>query len=565
MTGQLIQVGKLSLLYENGFVRYIRAGEIEMVRMIYLALRDSNWATADIVRSNENISVRSNGFDISYTATNKVDGKDVFCWNVKINGAASGEIEFSIDGEALATYTRNRAGICVLHPIRETRGQVVKITRPDRTIYESKFPSVINPHQPFLDITKMTWHLGNDAWAELQFEGDVFETEDQRNWSDTSFKTYSTPLSKPYPVTLQPGDRVNQKVKFRLINSDRLSYEVSDKIEVTIDESSAKSFPKMGLDFSGKTFKSKKGADLISALTPDHLRVEVALSSAQWKNTLKTGLEQAKAITTNVFLHLVLTEPGEFDEFVTSLSEIDVKSIVKLAVSPSEKKGNVDELLKAIVPKVKTLFPGISFGAGFTSYFTELNRNRFDYTKIDFVIYPVIPQAHATDTRTLIDNLAAQTDAVTSARSFATGKKIHVGPVSLKSRAPDERQSTPLAAGWMIASIKYLSEGGADSITMFQSNGGSGYFIDENTIFPAYEALLSLIKIKPRKVTTSRCNEPLIISSLVVESENGKRCLILVNHTDSTRSVTVGKDHYTLGDYEIKFIVHEAKVIPLYK
>ena len=39
-------------------------------------------------------------------------------------------------------------------------------------------------------------------------EGETFETEDQRNWSDASFKTYGTPLHLPFPVEVEEGTRV---------------------------------------------------------------------------------------------------------------------------------------------------------------------------------------------------------------------------------------------------------------------------------------------------------------------------------------------------------------------
>jgi hypothetical protein len=32
--------------------------------------------------------------------------------------------------------------------------------------------------------------------------------EDQRNWLDASFKTYSTPQERPKPVAVASGDRV---------------------------------------------------------------------------------------------------------------------------------------------------------------------------------------------------------------------------------------------------------------------------------------------------------------------------------------------------------------------
>jgi len=582
MADQLIHFGKLSLVYENGFVRYIRAGEIEIVRMIYFALRDSNWITAEFVRSDERMSVTHKGFDVSYTATNIVDSKAVFRWHVKISGNDSGEIEFSVDGEALASYTRNRAGICVLHPIRDTRDKVVKIVRPDGSVYESKFPSVIEPHQPFFDITKMTWQLRGDSWAEIQFEGDVFETEDQRNWSDTSFKTYSTPLAIPYPVTLKPGDRVSQKVRLKVINPEGLpSSDFSEDIEVVIDESSSKPFPKIGVDFPGYTDLTREEIDLLKALTFDHLRIEVVLSSPGWKEQLKAGLEEAKLISADPFVHLILSDnvESEWKEFVGALSTGDAGSIKKLALSPLDRKANVDDLLLAVSMSAQSLFPKATFGAGFTSYFTELNRNRFDYSKVDFVIYSLNPQVHATDSHTIIENLPAQKDAVESAHLLATGKKVDVGPVSIKPRFNpdaksgtkenstyrfDARQSTTMVAGWALASIKYLSEGGADSITLFESHGMAGYFLNHQRIFPVYNALLSLVKLNPVRVITSVCNEPLVVSSLVIETENSKRHLFLINHTDSKKTVSVGDDLHTLADHELK-IIPQVKVIPLYK
>ena len=38
--------------------------------------------------------------------------------------------------------------------------------------------------------------------AECRMEGDTFEMEDQRNWSDASYKTYVRPLALPWPYML---------------------------------------------------------------------------------------------------------------------------------------------------------------------------------------------------------------------------------------------------------------------------------------------------------------------------------------------------------------------------
>jgi hypothetical protein len=40
--------------------------------------------------------------------------------------------------------------------------------------------------------------------------------EDQRNWTDASFKSYGTPLELPHPVEISEGTRVKQSVSVRL-------------------------------------------------------------------------------------------------------------------------------------------------------------------------------------------------------------------------------------------------------------------------------------------------------------------------------------------------------------
>lgn len=48
----------------------------------------------------------------------------------------------------------------------------------------------------------------------------MFETEDQRNWTDASFKTYGTPLDRPFPVAVSPGEEVHQRVRLVITPDD---------------------------------------------------------------------------------------------------------------------------------------------------------------------------------------------------------------------------------------------------------------------------------------------------------------------------------------------------------
>ena len=55
------------------------------------------------------------------------------------------------------------------------------------------FPSLVAPHQPFRNVRAILHEVTPGVEVEVRMEGETFETEDQRNWSDASFKTYGTP------------------------------------------------------------------------------------------------------------------------------------------------------------------------------------------------------------------------------------------------------------------------------------------------------------------------------------------------------------------------------------
>ena len=53
---------------------------------------------------------------------------------------------------------------------------------------ETQLPDLIEPWQPFKSIRAIT-HSVRPGVRECRMEGDMFEMEDQRNWSDASYKT----------------------------------------------------------------------------------------------------------------------------------------------------------------------------------------------------------------------------------------------------------------------------------------------------------------------------------------------------------------------------------------
>src|SRR3712207_13638 len=76
------------------------------------------------------------------------------------------------------------------------------IRRPPRSTlfpYTTFFRSLTHEAAPGLRVT-------------CRLEGDTFEMEDQRNWTDASYKTYVRPLALPWPYKLDAGTELEQAV-----------------------------------------------------------------------------------------------------------------------------------------------------------------------------------------------------------------------------------------------------------------------------------------------------------------------------------------------------------------
>ena len=204
----LLKAGHLNLTYENGFLRYVKLAEHEIIRMIYFAVRDRDWNTIPGIISNEQIRQAENSFNIRYQVD--VNKEEIqMQWQVQITGLPDSTIIFDLQGEVLHTFQRNRLGICVLHPVEGVAGEPCIIGHPDGSTIESYFPAYISPDQPFKDIRFMRWTMGEKHTFQLDFEGEVFETEDHRNWTDASYKTYCPPLNLPFPVEVQAGTHIH--------------------------------------------------------------------------------------------------------------------------------------------------------------------------------------------------------------------------------------------------------------------------------------------------------------------------------------------------------------------
>ncbi len=562
-----LRAGPLSLVYEEGDLRYIRLGDREVLRRVYVAVRDRNWGTVPPRLSNVQMDIAENSFRIAYDVEHRQGDIDFF-WKGTITGHANGIITFAMDGVARSTFWRNRIGFCVLHPIRECAGAPCRIEHVDGTIEEGAFPKYIAPHQPFFDIRAISHEVTPGIWAEVRFAGDVFEMEDQRNWTDASYKTYGTPLRLPYPVEVQAGTRIAQTVTLSLQGSIASAERARDEGRTVEDQplslilrpSSPIPLPQLGLGVAshGRPL-SPREIERLKALHLSHLRVDLDLARPGYEATLRRATAEAQALGTSLEVALFVSDDAERE--LKALLDLLARvrpPVGRWLIFHHREKSTSERwviLARKLLPRYEATVP---IGAGTNAYFTELNRGRPPAQALDVVCYSINPQVHAFDNASLVENLEAQAATVESARQFCGDRPICITPVTLKPRfnpdatgpeippppgelprQVDVRQMSLFGAGWTLGSIKYLAESGVASITYYETTGWRGVMETESgsplpekfrslpgAVFPMYHIFADVGEFTGGQVIPIRSSHPLLVDGLALRKRDRLRVLV---------------------------------------
>ncbi|MEP7142224.1 MAG: hypothetical protein ABI707_05105 [Ferruginibacter sp.] len=535
-----LTAGELSLHYENGFLRWITTGENEVLRMVYFAVRDKEWNTVPGKILNQKIERTKKNFSISYEMLFEKDDISLQ-WDATIKGSSDNRIVFDIKGKALSTFKKNRTGFCVLHPIKECEGNNILIQHKNGTLEENIFPISISPQQPFKNIEAMQWCLDDNSKITVTFEGDIFETEDHRNWTDNNYKTYCTPLEIPFPVTINKGDEIHQSISIKF---DGLIAKKENKnyVEIFVEDDKLP-IPAIGVGRASERDETYHEAlKILSSAGFSHYRVDLKLRKPDWQQTIKNCFEEAELMKTKLEIALFVNA-GIINKIPAFINLIKGrKDIQQIILLEEDKKCIADNLLNELLNRLRPQLPGILIGAGTDIYFAELNRSHLDTTGIDFVSYSINPQVHAFDDDSIMENASAQGATVLSAKQ-KFNKAVHISPITLRKRynaeaagldstalpLADKRQSAGINAVWALASLKSLIENGASSITYFETIGKRGLGIYDSlkgmNIFPVTRVLNVVLAGQPL-LLKSRCSNPSVIVSLVLVYDNRLEILI---------------------------------------
>ena len=583
-----LKAGPLSLILDAGGLRYVKWGGREVIRRIYAAVRDHNWNTVAGVVSDLEVQTTDAGFHVGYVSTHRQD--DIhFVWRADIRGDDDGSIRFTFDGEARSTFRRNRIGFCVLHPIHECAGAACRARYANGTERELCFPDTIAAEQPVKwlhDLAGLAHEVAPGVWAELAFEGDLFEMEDQRNWIDASFKTFCTPLRLPFPMEIKAGTRVRQEVRLRIVDSRHAapggsgpSLRTQDNGAVTVRVlGHVTPLPAIGLGMAshGQPLLADE-VNRLRILRAAHLRVDLRPWEASWQQQLDRAAADAGQVAAKleVALHLdVDPEAGllPIAEALAGKREL----LVRVLVFHRHQKSTTPAALRAARTTLTAVLPGVPLGAGTDADLYQLNLQR-PPADADFICWSMNPQVHAFDDASIAETPEAAAHQLNSVRRYFPGKPLVVSPITLRPRfnpnatgpastAPpgelpaqvDPRQLSLLAAAWTLAVFKALAESGASGVTFYETTGWRG--VMETTagaplpakfpsipgaVFPLWHVLADVGAFSGAELWHTETSAPQTVASLLL-CLGGRRRWLIANLSPEPRRVAVqGMDSLT--------------------
>ena len=204
---------------DAGNLRDICCDGVEVIRGISFLLRDVEWGTAAVEILDLAIEEEPQRFSVGYRA--KCGGDSGFAYDARIEGLASGQLMFRAEGGSARDFMTNRVGFVVLHPLQGVAGRPMTIEHVDGSTETVIMPELISPDQPAMAIRALSHEAAPGLSVSCRLEGDIFEMEDQRNWTDASFKTYVRPVALPRPFTVAAGERIVQSVTIAMSGNAR--------------------------------------------------------------------------------------------------------------------------------------------------------------------------------------------------------------------------------------------------------------------------------------------------------------------------------------------------------
>lgn len=486
-----VEHGDFTLDLSEAAVRNITFKGAQLIDLLYTAIRPWDWST--LVADSHTEDVKVNGADCIITISDTFAGTLEAQTIISLSTDNSFSVEYQLKG--LAEYSVNRWGICFCLHSGDWMGSTVHSSGNDYSLLQD-----ISPQRVIDGVTQGLFPASNEMhfvapdqrFIKATSTGKVLEAEDQRNWTDNTYKIYSGSLSEPRPFAASAGSIWKQSVRFEVGAPTGVT---ADPAKIVVREIEA--LPSIGLQFNTEPLLSPDELEqALVLLEIDHLRVnEEALTAQKIATVAASGFVLEAALLSSNSGVALQTEVNHLTQRVPAGSRLliqrDSREIVEVTDLPK------NESLNSFIP-------------GTDAFLVDLHRNKYDFG--DCVSYSMAPTVHSTDIETIFKTLYTQRESIEFAQK-RLAKQVFISPITFSTRGNPEtghsrdqrinfvntdaasRIRTLEGAAWTLGSIFALASAGAFSGTWHELFGDFGviYSQDGATKFsPTFHALSAL-------------------------------------------------------------------------
>jgi hypothetical protein len=364
--------------------------------------------------------------------------------------------------------------------------------------------------------------------------GKILEAEDQRNWTDNTYKIYSGSLAEPRPFTIEKDVTWEQQIEFEVAVP---TGSIIDGAKIVARD--IPSLPRIGLQFNTESLLPIDDLEkALFILDIDHIRInEESLTAQKIATVNKSGLTLETALLSSHQGADLAREVEHLSARVPAGSRLLIHREGREIVQAED------------LPKNNSLNSYIS---GSDAYLVDLHRNKYNFG--DSVSYSMVPTVHSADLETTFKTLYTQRESIEFAKKFVA-PQVSISPITFSTRGNPEtghlrdnrinfaqpemalQIKNLSSAAWTLGSIFALASAGAYSGTWHELFGDYGVIFSEGSAIkfsPTFHALAALGAHHAHEITIATSQD----NSWVAFEDRESRKMVVASQRPWTVEIT---------------------------
>ena len=544
----VLRAGPLSMTLRGSYIVNLEVAGSEVWHGVTFLYRDPDWGTPEPVFQRIVHEVEGEGFSLLLEGT--IPTEPVIDLQLTLQGDSQGTVNLQARAVPRGDLLANRIGLCLLHPMH-AMGRALEVEHVDGRISRSTFPEQVPPWPPFTGVRSIRHEFAPGHWAQVRFQGDDFEFEDQRNNADASFKTYSRSNCMPRPYVLRSGTAIEQSLTLRIEPAAvQIKPAPVQARPIRLNECAEPvKMPRLGLAIAPADAQAPPLVQAaLATLSPSllHLTLSQPQQPVQW-----TGIAQLLSVS-GAQLRLDLADE------VTAVSLAPLTMALRDAGIKPESVAIFPGTLP-VLTAARQAFPGSTIGGGTPHFFAQFNRMD-DAGPADFLSFTICPIVHSADDAAPMTGLQSLPSLLATARARYPGSALRIGPSSLGARSSplgkqpasdgmrrmalaqrDPRTRGLFGAAWLLGHVAQAALAGAETVSVMSLRGDAGV-LDETAdggllLHPTFFVLAELARFKHLHTVT--VSDATLVVALANACE-GRTEWLIANLTGQAVDVTVG-------------------------